>query len=128
MEKVTPGFIRWLIRYAPGFELTEDADRVGFMLIECEGSPVFDLLNTPLFPLLLHRAATGWNLSPSNRVFHIEKGDRYIGVYTPEGVEPYARYMCYDYRADALTDKECALLHCMIEVYPEVCANSPVTG
>lgn len=128
MEKVTLGFIRWLIRFAPGFELIEDADRVGFMLIECEGSPVFDLLNTPLFPLLLHRAATGWNLSPSNRVFHIEKWDRYIGVYTPEGVEPYARYMCCDYRTDALTDKECALLHCMIEVYSEVCANAPVAG
>jgi hypothetical protein len=126
MEKVTPGFVRWLLHYAPGFELTEDADRVGFMLIECEGSPVFDLLNTPLFPLLLHRTATGWNTSPENRVYLIKKGDRAVGVYTADSESPYARYMCYDYRADALTDKECALLHCLIEVYSEVCATAPV--
>ena len=120
MDKVTPGFVRWLIRYAPGFELIEDADRVGFMLVEWLGVPIFDLLNTPDFPLMLYRACYGWNIAPGNRVYHIEVGTRYMGVYTADSDTPYARYMCYDYRADALTDKECALLHCMMDIYSEV--------
>lgn len=128
MEKVTPGFIRWLLHYAPGFGLIEDADRVGFMLIECNGSVIFDLLNTTEFSVLLNRASVGWNRSPENRVYHLEKGDWFVGVCTADSEVPYARYMCYDYRADALTDKECALLHCLIEVYSEVCANAPVAG
>jgi hypothetical protein len=128
MEKVTPGFVRWLMRYAPGFSLIEDADRVGFMLIECFGAPLFDLLNSPLFPLLLCRAAVGWNTSPDNRIYHIERGDLYVGVCTADSDDPYARYMCYDYRADTLTEKECALLHCLMDVYSEVCAGAPVAG
>lgn len=126
MEKVTPGFVRWLMRYAPGFSLIEDADRVGFMLIEVNGVPVFDLLAHMAFPLLLRRVVDGWNISPDNRIYHIEDGVRCAGVFTPDGEEPYARYMCYDYRADTLTNKECALLHRMMDVYSEVCATAPI--
>ena len=128
MEKVSPGFVRWLMRYAPGFSLIEDADRVGFMLIEYNGSPVFGLLNHMAFPLLLYRVMDYWNLSPQNRIYHIENGATYIGVFTPEAEEPYARYIGWDYKPDTLTSKECALLHCLMDVYSEVCAGAPVAG
>ena len=126
MEKVSPGFVRWLMRYAPGYELLEDADWVGFMLIEVNGVPVFDLLNHMAFRLLLHRAVDNWNISPENRVYLIENGTRYAGVYTPDGEEPYAKYLCCDYAPDTLTNKECVLLHCLMDVYSEVCAIAPV--
>ena len=128
IEKVTPGFIRWLMRYAPDYELIQDADRAGFMLIEVEGVPVFDLLRHMAFPLLLCRAVDGWNISPENRIYLIENGTRYVGVYTSDGEEPYAKYLCCDYAPDALTIKECALLHCLIDVYSEICATAPVAG
>ena len=130
LEKVTPGFIRWLVDNSTGFELVEDADRVGFMLIEHNGVPVFDLLNSPDFKDLLRVSRIFFNLAGKGAIVighrYYENTESDFAGFRPDGCLVCCTMYYYDdYTGDRLTSGECALLHCMMDVYEELCATAP---
>ena len=131
LEKVTPAFIRWLIANSVCFELVEDADRVGFMLIEHNGQPVFDLLNSPDFKDLLKVARLYFNLKGEGTIVlgqrYFENTESGFAGYRPKDCHVCCTMYYYgDYTGDSLTSGERALLHCLMDVYEELCATAPV--
>ena len=65
------------------------------------------------FPLLIHRAVAGWNLFNENIREWIEVDKQQVSLFM-HGVY---RYEFKKYAPHILTSAECAMLHCLFDVY-----------
>ena len=126
MEKVTPGFIRWLMHYAPMFQLIHDADRLGLMVFEYQGFTVIGF-KPGYIAILIAEAYENMNNSPDGRYYIIQNNGNFGVSHVKKG-RPYTRYNYSDYTGVTLRPWRCALLHCLMDVYSEVCAIAPIGG
>ena len=66
------------------------------------------------YPLLIHRAVEGWNKNQDIEIY-IETSALYISLYQ-DGVY---RKRISDYKPQSLTQAECAMLDCMLDIFKE---------
>ena len=111
-DRCTPEFIKWMCEYAEGFRLLNDYTLFAFESFDCRINGVHESLC--LFPLLIHRAAEGWNKRDNGSIITIYEKfvdyDSYWGGY---------EYYFGDYQNESLTQCELALLHCLLDIFAE---------
>lgn len=108
----TPEIIKKMVELAEGFEI-DDSN-----IVYCGGMLTIELkkyFNFIVFPLLIHRAAEGWNKKNDKGYLNFIKLD--IGFlsywFNPQESK---LYIFQNYQPEFLTPCECACLHCLIEV------------
>ena len=125
-DRCTPEFIKWMCEYAEGFRLLNDYTLFAFESFDCRINGVHESLC--LLPLLIHRAAEGWNKLKRDEIFKeivIYKDKVCLDNYkleTKQGYEDYYKYTLIDknfsnYQPQLLTQCELALLHCLLDIY-----------
>ena len=114
-ERCTPEFIKWMCEFAEGFEWKQ-LDRTHFQTY-FNGNQIMGLhYFSDYFFLLIHRAVEGWNklrdedwkyifIRPDNLIISTEDGGR--------------EYPFKDYQSQSLTQAECAMLHCLQDIFSE---------
>lgn len=107
-DRCTPEIIKKMIELAEGFEST------GYYSIDYNGvvyrSDAIEFMRD-VFPLLIHRAVEGWN----------KRNINVAGVYFLAGyIENHKnnnKFHFQDYQSTNLTQAECAMLHCLLDIY-----------
>ena len=106
-NKCTPEFTKWMCEYAEGFgyidyvlSQSSDLEQVRF--------------NNIIFPLLIHRAVEGCNNFIDDFLIYIKCScvDRYKN-------SEYVIYCFENYQSQTLTQAECAMLHCLLDIFKE---------
>ena len=95
-EQCTPEFIKWLENLAEGFF---DRQRSGEVC---------------WFPLLIHRAVEGWNKQEYKRLV-INKYQICLNLWP--FIKTEKAYNFRIYQPESLTHAECAMLHCLLDVF-----------
>lgn len=112
-SRITPDMIRWLCKLAEGFEYREHGG------LTFNSLSVYEYGIDTLLPLLLHRAAEGWDkegLENSGRLIS-NLGEGYISLLRYNDDTLFFHYE--KYTPSTLTAGECALLDCMLRIYTE---------
>ena len=120
-NKCTPEIIKWMVELAEGFEWRED--------IEFENNFYFSHkdyewiwignIDTVQFPLLIHRAVEGWNKKESisfsiGTIIYPLLLERIL-----DSEEYHIEYKFDNYQPQSLTQAECAMLDCLIDIFEE---------
>jgi len=122
-DKCTPEFIKWMCELAEGFELNyEGSDKRSFIIKrEPNYHEFYDWLWTwHSFPLLIHRAVEGIN---KTNIVDIPVHTQFCGSFfrNNEGMNIMKEMYVYkDYQPRSLTQAECAMLHCMLDIFKEI--------
>lgn len=103
-DKCTPDIIKKMCELAEGFEISRD----GWFYCKNVG---FNIDDTIGFPLLIHRAVSGWN--KINRDAPIIISDDFITYYHKVD-DNSTDYDFENYQPENLTACECAMLDCLM--------------
>lgn len=117
-DQCTPEFIKWMCELAEGFKIYPNRilgqiESVSGALFTLEYNNILN--DSSVFPLLIHRAVEGWN----------KKYEESINIYkdcVTHDFYPVSHYLRYDfenYQPQSLTQAECAMLHCMLNIFKE---------
>ena len=105
-NKCTPEFTKWICEHAEGFgyidyvlSQSSDLEQVRF--------------NNIIFPLLIHRAIEGWNKKREWLENSIIINKSFVDVHNGKG------YKIKSYSCVNLTQSECAMLHCLLDVFKQ---------
>ena len=114
-DKCTPEFIKWMCELAEGFEWRNENNVIWTHVpsdIIMVGSKYFS--NDSYFPLLIHRAVEGCNNFIADFLIYIKCScvDRYKN-------SEYVIYCFENYQSQTLTQAECAMLHCLLDIFKE---------
>ena len=110
----TPEIIKLMVELAEGFEVDTDGVFYNGIILPNGTEVDFDIQQDELlFPLLIHRAVTGWNKITRNKYIIITDTFLYTTSNLHQGDE---RYNYNNYQPQSLTPCACACLHCLIEV------------
>ena len=109
-EKCTPEDIKWMVELAEGFgyidyvlSQSSDLEQVRF--------------NNIIFPLLIHRAVEGWNMTND---IHSKIDIGYNGVFVCFDIDDIQKdYLIENYQPESLTQSECAMLDCLLDVFKQ---------
>lgn len=107
-NQCTPEFIKWMCEFAEGFEYKFFEDFKN-------RSDWSEVIHTVLLPLLIHRAVEG-----------VEKHFISISYWkirfqTDDGRNAVIKeYLIENYQPQSLTQAECAMLHCLIDIFEDV--------
>jgi hypothetical protein len=126
-QRCTPEIIKKMCELAEGFEI-ENGDLNLYGSRVCAGDLIMSTMSA--FPLLIHRAVEGWNRKKRDEIFKeivIYKDKVCLDNYKLEikqGYEDYYKYTLIDkrfsnYQPESLTHVECAMLHCLIDIFEE---------
>ena len=103
--KCTPEFTKWMCEHAEGFgyidyvlSQSSDLEQVRF--------------NNIIFPLLIHRAVEGWN-KECDPDYSIDLRNSWIDYGIGND------YSFSNYQSINLTQAECAMLDCLLEIFAE---------
>ena len=108
-DKCAPEFIKWICEHAEGFgyidyvlSQSSDLEQVRF--------------NNIIFPLLIHRAVEGWNKK--------DRSKNQINILTTcvqswNIIKGLQDYVFENYKSENLTQAECAILHCLLDVFKQ---------
>ena len=106
-NKCTPEFIKWMCELVEGFgyidyvlSQSSDLEQVRF--------------NNIIFPLLIHRAVEGWNKQEYKRLV-INKYQICLNLWP--FIKTEKAYNFRIYQPESLTHAECAMLHCLLDVF-----------
>ena len=111
-EKCTPEFIKWMCEYAEGFEFFNIGNCAGYrfeLYKPCDNDP------NVYFPLLIHRAVEGWLKIHDQRFIDIKHKEIQL-VHIAYG---HVFYEFKNYQPQSLTQAECAMLHCLLDIFKE---------
>jgi len=120
-DKCTPEFIKWMCELAEGFEWRNENNVIWIYVpsdIIMVGSKYFS--NDSYFPLLIHRAVEGIN---KTNIVDIPVHTQFCGSFfrNNEGMNIMKEMYVYkDYQPRSLTQAECAMLHCMLDIFKEI--------
>lgn len=111
----TPDMIKWMCELADGFEIIGDV-KIYFNNVY-SGSIKNIICNDIALPLLIHRAVEGWNKKtlPSLFGFVALKSGSVLRLCEFNIID----YKLSDYEPQSLTQSECAMLHCMQDIFKE---------
>lgn len=115
-DQCTPEFIKWMCELAEGFEWRNENNVIWIHVpsdIIMVGSKYFS--NDSYFPLLIHRAVEGWLKIHDQRFIDIKHKEIQL-VHIAYG---HVFYEFKDYQPQSLTQAECAMLHCMLNIFKE---------
>jgi hypothetical protein len=111
--RVTPNIIKKIVELAEGFEITDERYINFGRDITC---PQMHINTWPLFPLLIHRAVEGWNKLHNESVIVILDDSLMFSKLGKDEVYYYLK----NYQTKNLTQLECALLDCLVDVLEEI--------
>ena len=116
-DKCTPDIIKRMVELAEGFSNYEYNHSLNRAIFD---SIYHDVLDIRIFPLLVYRAVEGWNKSKHT----VERIDDYsIRINEQRLFYMYNEYATpYDYanyQPESLTHAECAMLHCLLDVFKQ---------
>ena len=117
-NKCTPEFTKWMCEYAEGFELFYDE---GLIIIDLNDDEFYIEDNNFLndfsqLPLLIHRAIEGWNKKyPQHTILVYSNG---LECWSDSDNPPMSLDF-KDYESNNLTQAECAMLHCLLDVFKQ---------
>lgn len=117
-DKCTPEFIKQMCELAEGFEYSyESSDKRSLMIKRNPNYHEFyDWLWTwHSFPLLIHRALEGWLKIHDQRFIDIKHKEIQL-VHIAHG---HIFYQFKNYQPQLLTQSECAMLHCLFDIFKE---------
>ncbi len=109
-DRCTPEFIKWMCEYAEGFSYNGNKEFIylGYSY------PI----NSGAFPLLIHRAVEGWNKKNHTADRRFDKHIRIEQARLFEFVDEMASvYEFINYQPESLTQAECAMLRCLLDIY-----------
>lgn len=110
-----PDIIKKMVDLAEGFEYTEKGN---IFMYEMNFTPDENksdfILNRIAFPLLIHRAVEGFNKKHNPKKIIDISANNAISY-----AENSLKYWSQAYQPENLTQLECALLHCLIEILKE---------
>jgi len=116
-DDCTPDDIKCMVELAEGFEWSESihfGDISSSIKYSKNGEATVLATSWILFPLLIHRAVEGWNKKFEDKNIWIgHKGIGYIQYYNPKD------YEFKNYQPQSLTQAECAMLHCLLDIFKE---------
>jgi hypothetical protein len=118
-NKCTQEFIKWMCKMAEGFEFIQDKTWSGGYYITTKEENYYKWSYNSLdsddiiLPLLIHRAVEGWNKITRNKYIIITDTFLYTTSNLHQGDE---RYNYNNYQPQSLTQCECAMLHCLLEI------------
>ena len=108
----TPELIKKMVELAEGFEVDTDGVFYNGIILPNGTEVDFDIQHELLFSLLIHRAVEGWNRL--NKAY-IMTTDSFC--YTTTNLhQSEERRDFKNYQPTTLTQAECAMLDCLIEV------------
>jgi len=110
-DKVTPDIIKKMCEIAKGFTYYDSGCRFEF------DRKVYNTDNVLAFSTLIHRAVEGWNKKQENKIIYIEIDNR--TVWKKYGNCCTKKYQFIEHQPENLTACECALLHCLLEIFEE---------
>lgn len=116
-DQCTPEFIKWMCELAEGFKIYPNRilgqiESVSGALFTLEYNNILN--DSSVFPLLIHRAVEGWNKITRNKYIIITDTFLYTTSNLHRGDE---RYNYNNYQPQSLTQAECAMLHCMLDIF-----------
>lgn len=114
-ERCTPDIIMKMCQLAEGFEYYKDKlYKIKFECIFLESDD--EELLTSSFPLLIYRAVEGWNKNhlELHQIVHITN---YRFNITFHNRNEDSVYSYCNYQSQTLTAAECALLHCLLDIF-----------
>lgn len=115
-NQCTPEFIKWMCKLAEGFEWRNENNVIWIHVpsdIIMVGSKYFS--NDSYFPLLIHRAVEGWLKIHDQRFIDIKHKEIQL-VHIAYG---HVFYEFKNYQPQSLTQAECAMLNCMLDIFKE---------
>jgi hypothetical protein len=116
-DQVTPEFIKWCCEYAKGF---------GYLDYILSQSSILEQerFNNIIFPFLLYRAVEGWNKKEENILKEIIVYNNSVKLIEYKearegGFDLFAIVMkkFENYQPQSLTQAECAILHCLLDIF-----------
>ena len=109
-EKCTPEDIKWMVELAEGFEYKNDHVWFGLWYAHINDIKYEQLL----FSLLIHRAVEGWNKTNDLKIRIFDEE-----IHTKKRLDHFAIgfYQFKNYQSQSLTQAECAMLHCLLDVF-----------
>jgi hypothetical protein len=114
-DQCTPEFIKWMCELAEGFEYKEETEHdVDYFIFK---QKKYFTSVPELFPLLIHRAVEGWNKITRNKYIIITDTFLYTTSNLHQGDE---RYNYNNYQPQSLTQCECAMLHCLLDIFKRI--------
>lgn len=122
-NQCAPEFTKWMVELAEGFEYSyKSSDKRSLMIKRKPNYHEFYdwLWIWHSFPLLIHRAVEGWNNKNVCRPIQILCNC--ISFITNKS-DPVSIEYGYDndqYQPQSLTQAECAMLNCMLDIFKEV--------
>jgi hypothetical protein len=123
-RQCTPGIIKKMAEFAEGFDTEDsiysDSIYIMFKSLPSGGLYLSGFIGTLFFPILIHRAAEGWNQIQASGHSWIKISSYDIECHkdTMKGINGDC-YLFHEYQKESLTQLECALLDCMIEILKE---------
>lgn len=112
-DRCTPEFIKWMCEYAEGF-------------IKNLNLNVYDVKkylqnikkDNDIFALLVHRTIDGWNKKHFDAIESIfyEYDEISYGL-NKYPMPDFFKFKIKDYESNNLTQAECAMLHCLLDVF-----------
>jgi len=121
-SQCTPDIIKKMVELAEGFglftnRLLGNIQSPNGALFTLDYNKIKD--DPVVFPLLIHRVVEGWNNKQKDETCIII-GENYNVVWWESDLKISKSYDYKDYQPENLTQLECALLHCLIEILKEV--------
>ena len=119
-DRCTPEFIKLICELAEGFEYNDKKIEIETPTKNHSSTSLKTLcdqfiLHLSDFPLLIHRAVEGWNKKQNDRKLYIEINNN--AVWKMYNYEFIKCYMIINYQSENLTQCECALLHCLLDIF-----------
>ena len=110
-DKCTPDIIKRMVELAEGFSNYEYNHSLNRAIFD---SIYHDVLDIRIFPLLVHRAVEGWNMTND---IHSKIDIGYNGVFVCFDIDDIQKdYLIENYQPLSLTHAECAMLDCLIDI------------
>jgi hypothetical protein len=106
-SRVTPEIIKEMCELAEGFEYTSDDYAIYNNTYDAD---------TDILPILIHRAVEGWNKLDNESVIVILDDSLMFSKLEKDEVYYYSK----NYQTKNLTQLECALLDCLVDVLEEI--------
>lgn len=123
-DRCTPEFIKWMCELAEGYFYNTNFNEIEYrngrdkQYSAIMSEPVKSLVYMfNIFPLLIHRAVEGWN-KKTRRFQCINLFQRMISLIKGDGV-PEVLYEFKNYQQQSLTQAECAMLDCLLDIFEE---------
>ena len=109
-DRCTPEIIKKMCELAEGFEyIDRPFPSIKYSIMDKWADKIIDSF---IFPLFIHRTVEGWNKSKTILISIFR-----MRVCKFSGTEDIVYYDFVNYQSTTLTQAECAMLHCMLDIF-----------